>query len=644
MAFLMAMFITLPALHAAVDGDARCPCKNSHTEKDIEKHGLIYESNQTGETRNYSTFGIGCKSHKRDAEFAQRIYKHPSAEQLHCSEDGNGPSGTNDPWCSANWCYIENGRNCSLDWQHGHLGPLSYATCGNVHDGWPDYLVRSMAPRLQGDPLRVLHLESSLDKDYMGNSQCDDSNGVHCEGLFFRFWNASLSVLEKLDVEVIPKLIKKHESIDDYFDNIRRAFDQRVEFYENLTGFREKKWTNYDICAFATALGWVDLCSGQFALNRERQELTFMVELHTTPAFIISQSSCEHFTEFWWWIKVFREETWWFILWTFFILIGLITALNGKFAACATPGDLTAEARASLARNLCLVCEGLFEAFVEGSTEWTDQNTQDKDRKLWLSCARKVAVMGLKVFILVTTTIYAATLTTDLVVERKRQGKFPTLEAVKASTDNVTICLHEVYRTSMLPHERANIHTSYYWNWEELMGDYTNRVCDAAIIDEEAWTSFRARRQLCESYKPDMPTFYMSTGVTVSRRAYRTLEAFRYNTTAATFELDSPDNHALRNEFLDACPPNSPAQLCETKAVPWEVFQSVALVSMVPVVVGILVVGVGLRVRSRGKEARDRPRRSRGKEARARTRRSRGKEARARPRLQNETGDAVFAV
>mmetsp|Transcript_80702 Transcript_80702/g.193570 ORF Transcript_80702/g.193570 Transcript_80702/m.193570 type:complete len:612 (+) Transcript_80702:44-1879(+) len=602
MAFLMAMFLTLPALHAAVDGDARCLCKNNHTEKDIEKHGLIYESNQTGETRDYSTFGIGCKSHKRDAEFAQRIYKHWSAEQLHCSEEGNGPSGTNDPWCSANWCYIENARNCSLDWQHGHLGPVSYATCGNVHDGWPDYLVRSMAPRLQGDPLRVLHLESSLDKDYMGNSQCDDSNGVHCEGLFFRFWKASLSVLEQLNVSVISTLIKKHESIDDYFDNIRRAFDQRVESWENLTGFREKKWTNYDICAFATALGWVDLCSGQFALNRERQELTFMVELHTTPAFIISQSSC-HFAEFWWWIKVFRADTWWFILGTFFILILSITALNGKFAALATPGDLTAEARASLARNLCLVCEGLFEAFVEGSTEKTDHDSQDEDGKLWLSCARKVAVMGLKVFILVTTTIYCATLTTDLVVERQRQGKFPTLEAVKASTDNVTICLHEVYRTSMLPHERAHINTSYYWSWEELMGNYTNRVCDAAIIDEEAWTSFRAHRRLCDSYKPDMPTFYMSTGVTVSRRAYRTLEAFRYNTTAAAFELDSPDNHALRDEFLDGCPPNSPAQLCETKEVPWEPFQSVALVGMVPVVVGILVVGV-----KRGKEARARPR------------------------------------
>lgn len=260
---------------------------------------------------------------------------------------------------------------------------------------------------------------------------------------------------------------------------------------------------------------------------------------------------------------------------------------------------------------LCLVCEGLFEAFVEGSTEQTDHGNQDKDRKLWLSCARKVAVMGLKVFILVTTTIYGATLTTELVVERKRRGKFPTLDAVKV-TDNVTICLHEVYRTSMPPYERANIHTIYYWSWEELIGNYTENVCEAAIIDEEAWTSFRARRKLCDSYKPDMPTFYMSTGVTVSRRAYRTLEAFRYNTTAATFELDSPDNRALRAEFLDGCPLNSRAQLCETKEVPWEPFWSVALVGIVPVVVGILVVGV-----------------------------SRGKEARARPRFQNENEVAV---
>eukprot|EP00438_Fugacium_kawagutii_P002983 Skav211144 [mRNA] locus=scaffold4091:295420:297840:+ [translate_table: standard] len=582
----MALLTTLVFLALArcktlnLGNEGRCRCKEKHTKEFIEEKELIYKSEVDGEMKDYSDFGIGCRIHTRDPEFIGRIYKHDAAEQLLCDDEAR------DPWCNSKWCYIDPDKSCSLDFQHGRLGKFSHATCGNLQQAWAKYAVESLAARLKGDPLRVLHLENTLDDGYMGNSNCSsiDSSAasrdshvsdVDCrDSLMATFWRESLESLENARVLVEPKLIQNNsDSIDAFFNsnNITESFYNYSEEGTNAT--------NFDLCAFATGLGLVDLCSGTVALTHERQEMTYLIELYTTSAFFVSESTCVVDQPFWW-IHVFSREAWIFFAGVVFIFTVLMYAFDEFFVSeCNSqmPTGWTCRdcwKKCVFAAGLLFTCVlGIVVACIEQrpkvinhAREGTNAGEERKSRGSWCVSA------GLKLFIFVTATLYASSLTSELIAG-KQNGKYPSLEDAAKNTTGVTVCFHQVYQTLMKRDgESSHINHLPFKNWEKLReGLEEQSKCHAAIMEEDAWNTFRSRGKLCGFYKPPTPTFYMPTGAPVSRRAYRTLETFRFNKTSKVANFERGRNEKLKEEkWKDKCPKTD----CEK--APWQAFGTIA--------------------------------------------------------------------
>jgi len=142
------------------------------------------------------------------------------------------------------------------------------------------------------------------------------------------------STIPKLELTIQSS--EGEEGIDQYFIdyNLTKAF-------EEYKGRFPKEWserlpTNFDLCAFATGMGYVDLCSGAFALTHRRQAMTFMIELYTSPVFMVSKSKCNFFAsedwrswKFWfWWVDVFSLGAWGFFVGVVFFFIVAMKGLD----------------------------------------------------------------------------------------------------------------------------------------------------------------------------------------------------------------------------------------------------------------------------------------------------------------------------
>eukprot|EP00438_Fugacium_kawagutii_P002984 Skav211145 [mRNA] locus=scaffold4091:313458:315110:+ [translate_table: standard] len=385
------------------------------------------------------------------------------------------------------------------------------------------------------------------------------------------FWRESLESLENAKVLVEPKLIQNSDSIDDHFFNITESFYNYSEEGTNAT--------NFDLCAFATGLGWADLCSGTVALTHERQEMTYLIELYTTSAFFVSESTCIVDQAFWW-IHVFSREAWLFFAGVVFIFTVLMYAFDEFFVRDCNeqmPQGWTCRdcwKKCVFAAGLLFTCVlGIVVACIEQrpkeikhAGEETNAGEERKSRGSWCVSA------GLKLFIFVTATLYASSLTSELIAG-KQNGKYPSLEDAAKNTTGVTVCFHQVYQTLMKRDgESSHIKPLPFKNWEKLReGLEEQSKCHAAIVEEDAWNTFRSRGELCSFYKPPTPTFYMPTGAPVSRRAYRTLETFRFNKTSKVANFERGRNEKLKEKkFQDKCPKTS----CEK--APWYAFGSIA--------------------------------------------------------------------
>ena len=198
--------------------------------------------------------------------------------------------------------------------------PYSYATCGNLRQGTAEYFKKSMAAFLQNNALRVFHPESTLVRGYLGNTECEDHYSEYpqnqkCKGRVAEFWTTALDQLSQSQVQVDHTVIRRGEKgIDQYFIdyNLTKAFEE----YKGRNGW-EMPSTNFDLCAFATGMGYVDLCSGAFFLTHRRQAMTFMIELYTSPVFMVSKSKCDFFAsddgtskKFWvWWVFCLQSRS-----------------------------------------------------------------------------------------------------------------------------------------------------------------------------------------------------------------------------------------------------------------------------------------------------------------------------------------------
>eukprot|EP00435_Cladocopium_sp_Y103_P059055 s2423_g21.t1 len=592
----LALLVALPrvTLGSSQNGIAnRCPCLENHS-SEFAVYKL--ESNASCPKR----FGLDCKEHKISGACAVHLFETETAAQLECGSSISGES----PRCNTKWCYVDK-KKCSMNFALGVLGEAySYATCGNLRHESDKYLKTSLAALLRNDSLRVLHVESSLVGGYLGNTECTDHYDAayphkKCKGVTAELWARALDELNKSQVKIDHTVIRRGEKgIDQYFigSNITNQFEEYKQRLK-LSGWPT---TNYDLCAFATGMGYVDLCTGVFSLTHRRQAMTFMIELYTSPVFMVSKSKCDFFAsesgeKFWvWWFHVFSPEAWGFFLGVVFLFIvamkcsdqycinqqaGPSTSGQGRTDSGAGPRAVEAQTSMDKFRK-CFWCfthglaDALFGVFEALAFQSKASHRRDSKRPS-RSRPSHMLRLGLGFFIWLSMAVYGAFITAEMVSAREAKGEVPSLE--EAKRQKIPLCTHLVLQEPLAPYKVVNL-TTYSDDWKDVLENLESGNCSAALLDEESWNTFRNRKRLCGFYKEPTADFYVPAGAVVSRRAYRTLEAFRFSPseTDTDFGKSSVLPNLCSNSSADAvCP------AIKKGGVPWYTLFSLFLVAAV---------------------------------------------------------------
>ena len=247
---------------------AECPCATP-----LEL--LSAPLNSTAAARagiNASTYGIGCAPHDAERTICQRSLP-PGCDRLF-PKPANCTLGAS--WCASSWCFI--GKQCSLLYDQPSLlhddaiadaaGPLtfgamraySYATCGseNTPSAGPH-----VAEQLRGKVLRVAFRENS--GGWMGSYR---SSAVNADGTVFGGWYGPAA-------------------------SFFAAVQDRAGFVVNVTHVPTEVLaasgsnSRFTQCVYAAALGYVDLCIGDFSVTDSRNILTPFYIFDNLPLYLI---------------------------------------------------------------------------------------------------------------------------------------------------------------------------------------------------------------------------------------------------------------------------------------------------------------------------------------------------------------------
>jgi len=214
---------------------------------------------------------------------------------------------------------------------------------------------------------------------------------------------------------------------------------------------------------------------------------------------------------------------------------------------------------------------GVFEAlaFQSKTSHRRDSNKPRRPRP------SHILRLGLRFFIWLSVALYCSKITADMVFANEVKGEVPSLKDAMKGPNSVSLCTHSVYNESLTLYLNDNgnayISATYMDKWEEVLDNLKNETCNAALLDDEAWNTFRSRGELCGFYKEPTIEFYIPTGVVVSKRAYRTLESFRLAPNETPVYWSKPIPHDCRS--------NSTTCDNTKSGVPWYTLPSLSVVA-----------------------------------------------------------------
>lgn len=227
-------------------GDPNCPCLEGPFNLTMDfpipnddYYDYIQETILSGTSSTLSSYGAGCKAHDEISGYCEWKQKKcesmlPKKQDCHDLE-----------WCSRSWCYVET-TSCAL---RSSLSSLfeemeySYATCGDMDSFTGNALISS----LQGKTIRAAF--NSNTGGYLGAYNKEGSFALNNEwtGAIVDFVSTA-AVAGGFDIEVVapPEFLR----------------EEAIKFFNSTSSF--------DFCVYATALGYVDLCVGEYTLTNDR--------------------------------------------------------------------------------------------------------------------------------------------------------------------------------------------------------------------------------------------------------------------------------------------------------------------------------------------------------------------------------------
>lgn len=363
-------------------------------------------------------------------------------------------NGTAPDWCYDEWCYV-NYKACGVAKEVSELVSTvgySYETCGFLNE----FNTRLLAGSLGNETLSIVDLTDP-----------GGWKGSYCTGVGDCFGVTS---------EFIKKTIQTSQAIPQYVGTLVDAGKFEGLFPEPvLRQVAEHIPVNdsnlFDVCVYATGMGFVDICIGALTVTPERQTVSPFIPLYSEPAFLITEKVSQKtwktylYTAF----KPFSPELWLALI-ASFSLTAVLMVWHERYPEGAFEGR-------QLSKALVLSSYNSLQSFLSGGNTYEVTNP-----------GSKATTLAHGFLVLITITTYTANLASLL-------SSLPTDMAVSSVNQVITeehkVCVEETLLPYVIDNTKLPEDLLILKGNVEDVFDAVPNECTAAIVKYEDFQAAR---------------------------------------------------------------------------------------------------------------------------------------------------------
>lgn len=417
-------------------------------------------------------YGFGCQAHDING----------TEEYPECSvTDLLKPS-----WCCDQWCYVD-ANTCRVTYELSTTYPglgWSYTTCG-----YRDlYSHENITQSLRNKTLRVAFLGNT--GGWKGN-YCEGAAGQLCmkqrgSGPVQRFFDllAGTAGFEIQQVKEMP---------DAAYEQMMRVRPQGSQF---------------DLCSWATGMGFVDACVASIVLLPRRIDATPFVTLWAEPTIlvgpVVEKRSEESLTLGYMLLAAFRPFSagLWLamlgvVIFTSLMITYFETGADGQFKDLRRKRDRFAEAVYRAFFSLCM-CESRFEPTTLGG---------------------RIVGLGLAFLLILLVCGYTATLASFLVVEKRVAPVIDSLD--DAIRRNFKVCAHISHKQTLIAGGMEEANVIVIGSRSQVLEEVQlGTLCDVGAMSSEDFEAAQAanRGSYCNLERIGLPLGSIMVGIPVSEK------------------------------------------------------------------------------------------------------------------------------
>ncbi|CAB9525071.1 receptor ionotropic, kainate 3 [Seminavis robusta] len=235
-------------------GDESCPCLSYEELAPYERRQSKRSSDILGVATNFETYGVNCAPHDLKTPLCSSLDSCTNVEPL--------PPDCDKSFCQRSFCFVDP-LNCSLYHKPSSIFPnihYSYATCGFMDSFTYSERIKSLSGRV---------LKVALNANtggWMGayNQEGSFATNPYWTGPVVDFMvDAAQRGGFAFNVTQPPKWIEA----------------EAAKFFGN---------SSFDLCVYATSLGFLDLCIGAYTITDKRASVTPFIELGSDPVYLVT--------------------------------------------------------------------------------------------------------------------------------------------------------------------------------------------------------------------------------------------------------------------------------------------------------------------------------------------------------------------
>jgi len=427
------------------------------------------DSASIGRNETNVSYGIGCDAHDLYGPFAS------------CSIDEP------EKWCSDEWCYVH--PDCTLASKSSsyRIGRFySYSQCGYLDRFTSEYVE---GRTFQGQLLNVVVMTNS--GGWKGSYCTGEDGESSCSG---PTWSLVNDVIQRSGA--IQNLTMTF--FGGPLANYPQAYAQQV--MDQVT--RDQQTSAFTACAYATGMGYVDVCIGAFTAKPSRDLLSLNIDLWSEPVYLISpkaetkndffQNLTRAFSPF--------DSSVWLCVAAFLFVASMLVMLQERSVHSEQFKRFSLPQAAIEASYIGAM------GFFSGAQGFTPH-----------SLGGRMTSLAMGFVILLTISAYTANLATVLIVEQKASAAVASIEVILRN--KFKICTQDnAYLVSNLNFPESQ--TVLIDGRREVL-DAIGHQCEAGIMALEDFESGLTDSSLCHLIRVGDPLWYEQQMSPVSDRFKR---------------------------------------------------------------------------------------------------------------------------